>query len=81
MYFLRQAIEQRGGMAGCHRCRKLSASVSSDMVFERLSGFFPMYLRGELTGFECYREDVPDVRDKVPDIDIGHDWTFVLVFV
>ena len=30
-----------------------------------------MYLRSELTGFECYREDVPDVRKKVPDIDIA----------
>lgn len=55
--------------------------LSPEMIFERLSGFFPMHLRGELTGFECYREDVPDVRDKVPDIDIGHEWKFVLVFV
>jgi hypothetical protein len=55
--------------------------LSPQMVFECLSGFFPMYLRGELTGFECYREDVSDVRDKVPDIDIEQEWKFVLVFV
>lgn len=55
--------------------------LSPDMLFEQLSGFFPMYLRGELTGFECYHEDVSDVRDAVPDIDVGHDWKFVLVFV
>ncbi len=55
--------------------------LSPEMVFERLSGFFPMYLRGELTGFECYHEDVPAVRNAIPDIHIGHDWKFVLVFV
>ena len=55
--------------------------LSPEMVFERLSGFFPMYLRGELTGFECYHEDVPDVRATVPDIDISHNWKFVLGFV
>ena len=55
--------------------------LSSEMIFERLSGFFPMHLRGELTGFECYHEDLPDVQATVPDIDLGHDWKFVLGFV
>jgi hypothetical protein len=53
-----------------------------DMIFEQLSGFFPMHLRGELTGFECYHEDLPDVKeDVIPDIDLGHEWKFVLGFV
>lgn len=55
--------------------------LSPDMIFERLSGFFPMHLRGELTGFECYHEDLPDVQAAVPGIDLGHEWKFVLGFV
>jgi hypothetical protein len=56
--------------------------LSADMVFERLSGFFPMHLRGELTGFECYHEDLADVQENViPDIRLDHEWKFVLGFV
>ena len=56
--------------------------LSPDMVFEQLSGFFPVHLRGELTGFECYHPDLADVQENViPDIDLGHEWKFVLGFV
>jgi len=55
--------------------------LSPDVDFERISGFFPMHSRGELTGFECYHEDLSDVRDNVPDVAIEHDWKFVLGFV
>ena len=56
--------------------------LSPEMIFGRLSGFFPMHLRGELTGFECYHEDLADVQENViPDIDLGHEWKFALGFV
>lgn len=55
--------------------------LSPDMIFERLSGFFPMYLRGELTGFECYHEDAAEIIAANPEIEFDHDWKFVLVFV
>ena len=39
-----------------------------------------MYLRSELTGFECYREDVrtSEIRFR---ISISREWKFVLIFV
>jgi hypothetical protein len=55
--------------------------LSAEMIFERLSGFFPMHLRGELTGFECYHEDVADVVQASFDIKLDHAWKFVLGFV
>ncbi len=55
--------------------------LSPDVVVEQLSGFFPMHLRGELTGFECYHEDLSDVRNTIPDVAIEHDWKLVLGFV
>lgn len=54
--------------------------LSSDMIFEELSGFFPMHLRGELTGFECYREDAADVEQADLGVEIDHNWKFLLVF-
>ena len=55
--------------------------LSPDMVFERLSGFFPMHLRGELTGFECYHENAADLIGNHPDIKFDHDWKYCLAFV
>jgi hypothetical protein len=55
--------------------------LSAEMTFEGLSGFFPMHLRGELTGFECYHEDVADVVQASFDIKLDHAWKFVLGFV
>jgi hypothetical protein len=55
--------------------------LSAEMIFERLCGFFPMHLRGELTGFESYHEDVADVVQACFDIKLDHAWKFVLGFV
>lgn len=55
--------------------------LAPDMQFDRLCGFFPMHLRGELTGFECYHEDAASVIRDNPDINFGHDWKYCLGFV
>ena len=47
-------------------------------------GFLPMHLRGELTGFELDHfpadEVLPAMRQDLPDVDLAHDWKFVLGF-
>ena len=55
--------------------------LSAEMIFERLTGFFPMHLRGELTGFECFHEDAAAaIRDNA-DIKFDRDWKYFLAFV
>jgi hypothetical protein len=62
--------------------------LSAGMIFERLSGFFPMYLRGELTGFEFYHDDLAELRQldiaelkrANSHIDLDHDWKFMISF-
>ena len=52
--------------------------------FERLGGFLPMHLRGELTGFECDHFPADEffraARQDLPDVELGHDRKFVLAF-
>lgn len=55
--------------------------LSSDVILDRISGFFPMHLRGELTGFECYHEDPGEIIATNPDLGIDHPWKFVLHLV
>ncbi len=54
--------------------------LSSDMVFEKLSGFFPMHLRGELTGFECHHDDAAEFMQTYADVDFGRSWKYALGF-
>ena len=54
--------------------------LSADVIFDRISGFFPMHLRGELTGFECYHEDPDEIIAMNPDLGIDHPWKFALAF-
>ena len=55
--------------------------LDPEMQFERLTGFLPSHLRGELTGFECYRLLGSEFRDDYPALDVGQDWKFALSFV
>lgn len=55
--------------------------LSGDVVLDGISGFFPMHLRGELTGFECYHEDPGEIIGMNPDLGIDRPWKFVLHFV
>jgi hypothetical protein len=47
---------------------------------ERLNGFLPAHLRGELTGFECYHDDAGELISSNSDVTFGHAWTYVLAF-
>jgi hypothetical protein len=55
--------------------------LAPDMQFEHLSGFLPSHLRGELTGFECFHEDVANMIRDNPDIKFDHEWKYCLAFV
>lgn len=62
--------------------------LSPEMTFERLSGFFPMYLRGELTGFEFYHDDPAELKQldsaklkqTNPSVDLDRHWKFMVSF-
>jgi hypothetical protein len=54
--------------------------LSADVQLKTHSGFLPMHLRGELTGFECDREDAAELIQACPRIDFGHPWKFALGF-
>jgi hypothetical protein len=54
--------------------------LSEDIEFENLSGFLPVQLRGELTGFECYHDNAAEFIQQNSDVDFGHAWKFVLGF-
>jgi hypothetical protein len=54
--------------------------LSEKLEFEKLDGFLPSHLRGELTGFECNHWNASKFMGDVPDINFGHDWKYVLAF-
>jgi hypothetical protein len=47
---------------------------------ERLKGFLPAHLRGELTGFECYHDDAGKLMRSNTDLNFEHAWKYVLAF-
>ena len=55
--------------------------LAQDMQFDRLCGFLPSHLRGELTGFECFHEDAASLIRNNPDIRFDHEWKYSLAFV
>ena len=55
--------------------------LDPDMQFDRLCGFLPSHLRGELTGFECFHENAADLIHRNPDIKFDHEWKYSLAFV
>ena len=48
--------------------------------FEKIKGFLPTHLRGELTGFECYHDDADKLIRNNSDLSFGHAWKYVLAF-
>lgn len=54
--------------------------LSTEAQFEQLSGFFPMQLRGELTGFECYHDDAAELMSAMSDVNFGREWKHALGF-
>lgn len=54
--------------------------LSAEKAIEGLRGFFPMHLRGELTGFECYHDDPAEFVQANPDVNFDHVWKYALGF-
>jgi hypothetical protein len=54
--------------------------LSAEMIFEKLRGFLPSYLRGELAGFETYHVDAGALIRSNPAIHFDHEWKYALGF-
>jgi hypothetical protein len=54
--------------------------LSSEAVVSELNGFFPMHLRGDLTGFECYHDDAAEFMQANPTVDFDRHWKYALGF-
>jgi hypothetical protein len=58
--------------------------LSIETPFEDLKGFLPATLYEEATGFECdhrpAEEFIRYMQREMPDLNLGHDWEFVLAF-
>lgn len=65
---------------GAIDAEKYPLKLSDETPFERLNGFLPCYLRGELTGFECYHDDAAEFMRNNSDLASGNNWNYVLSF-
>jgi hypothetical protein len=54
--------------------------LEPDASFEKLNGFLPCHLRGELSGFECYHDDAAALMRSNANSTFGHDWKYALGF-
>jgi hypothetical protein len=54
--------------------------LHEDMDFGDLRGFFPMQLRGERAGCECYHDPADELIKANPHVDFGHAWKYALGF-
>jgi hypothetical protein len=54
--------------------------LSGDATFEELRGFFPMQLRGDRSGCECYHDPAEELMRTNSHVDFGHPWKFALGF-
>ena len=52
--------------------------LSDKEKFDKLNGFLPSELRGELTGFECYHDDAHELMQNNAGINFGHQWKYAL---
>ena len=59
---------------------KYPLRLSDETPFEKLDGFLPSRLRGELTGFECYHDDAGELMRNNASLNFGHEWKYVLAF-
>lgn len=55
--------------------------LSDETSFSEINGFLPALLREQETGFECCHVEPREIIDTYQDINFGHDWKYVLVFV
>lgn len=55
--------------------------LSNEKAFTEINGFLPVWLREQRTGFECYHVEPNEIIDTYNEINFGHDWKHVLVFV
>jgi hypothetical protein len=54
--------------------------LSVEVAFEALRGFFPMQLRGERSGCECYHDSADELITANSQVDFGHFWKYALGF-
>lgn len=54
--------------------------LSDDVAFEALQGFFPMQLRGERSGCECFHDPADELIRENANVDFGHSWNYALGF-
>lgn len=57
-----------------------SLDLEKDASFEKVNGFLPCHLKGELTGFECYHDDAAALMRNNSEFKLGHDWKYALGF-
>jgi hypothetical protein len=55
--------------------------LSNQKAFTEINGFLPAWLREQRTGFECYHVEPSEIIDTYNEINFGHDWKYVLVFI
>jgi hypothetical protein len=54
--------------------------LSGDVTFGELRGFFPMQLRGEQSGCECYHDPADELIKTNSHVNFGHAWKYALGF-
>lgn len=54
--------------------------LSDDVAFGALRGFFPMQLRGEGSGCECFHDPADELIRANASVDFGHAWKYALGF-
>jgi hypothetical protein len=54
--------------------------LGTDKALDHLSGFFPMRLIGEFTGFEFHSGDPAEFARAYPAVDFGRAWKHALAF-
>lgn len=59
---------------------KYPLRLSDVQPFEQLSGFLPVTLDSQPTGFECYHDNAGKLIRNNSDLDFGHAWKYVLGF-
>ena len=57
---------------------KYPLKLSDKELFEKLNGFLPSELRGELTGFECYHDDVGELARHNGGLNFGREWKYAI---
>jgi hypothetical protein len=54
--------------------------LSEDVTFGALRGFFPMQLRGDRSGCECFHDPADELMKTNSHVDFGRAWKYALGF-